>query len=147
MIDFKSELASIIVDARNLNGALDDATQDLRMAIEVDAKARRTAKEARANYEALEAEFDAEAWAKDRSVPNGDGKATKPLADAIKAMVAAEKVQAQRQGVLAKPWAMLNAATYEAEDAAMALKQAETQFSGVKHAADLVGNILRVVRA
>ncbi len=145
MIDFKSELGSVIVDARNLNGALDDATQDLRMAIEADAKARRTLKETRANYEAIEAEFDAEAWAKDRSVINGDGKATKPLADAIKATVAAEKVKAQREGMLAKPWAMLNAATYEAEDAAMALKQAEAQFSGVKHAADLVGNILRVL--
>ena len=60
---------------------------------------------------------------------------------------AAEKVKAQREGVLAKPLAMMNAAAYAAEDAAVALKQAETQFSGVKHAADLVGNILRVVGA
>ena len=117
------------------------------MAIEANAKAERTAKEAKANYEAIEAEFDAEAWAKDRSVPNGDGKPAKPTVDAIKMAVAAEKVKAQRTGVLAKPFAMMNAASYEAEDAATALKQAETQFSGVKHAADLVGNILRVVVA
>ena len=145
MIDIKSELGSVIVDARNLNGALDDATQDLRMALEADAKARRTMKEAKANYDAIEAEWEAEAWAKDRSVTNGDGKAAKPTVDAIKTAVAAEKVKAQREGVLAKPWAMLSAATYEAEDAAMALKQAEVQFSGVKHASDLIGNILRVI--
>ncbi len=149
MIDMKSEFAAVIVDARNLNGALDDATQDLRLALEANTKAQRTAKEMKANYEAIEAEFDAEAWMKDRSVPsgNGDGKATKLLADAIKAMVAAEKAKAQRNGVLAKPWAMMNAAAYAAEDAALALKQAETQFSGVKHAADLVGNILRAISA
>ncbi len=145
MIDLKSELAAVIVDARNLNGALDDATQDLRLAIEADAKARRTAKEAKGSYEAIEAEFDAEAWSRDRSTMNGDGKLKTPTVDVIKAMVAAEKVKAQREGVLAKPFAMMNAAAYAAEDAAMALKQAETQFSGVKHAADLVGNILRVV--
>lgn len=147
MIDMKSEFAAVIVDARNLNGALDDATQDLRLALEANTKAQRTAKEMKANYEAIEAEFDAEAWMKDRSVPNGDGKSAKPTVDAIKAMVAAEKAKAQRNGVLAKPWAMMNAAAYAAEDAALALKQAETQFSGVKHAADLVGNILRAISA
>ena len=145
MIDIKSVFGDIINDAHNLNGALDDATSDLRLALEADAKARRTAKEAKGNYDAVEAEWEAEAWAKDRSILNGDGKTAKPTVDAIKTAVAAEKVKAQREGMLAKPWAMLNAATYEAEDAAMALKQAEVQFSGVKHAADLVGNILRVV--
>lgn len=145
MIDFKSELGSVIVDARSINSALADATMDLRMAIEANAKARRVLDEVRANYEAIEAEFDAEAWAKDRSVPNGDGKATKPTVDAIKAAVAAEKVKAQREGVLAKPFAMMNAATYEADDAATALRQAEVEFSGVKYAANFVGEILRAM--
>ena len=145
MIDFKSELGSVIVDARSINSALADATQDLRLAIELNAKARRVADEAKANYEAIEAEWEAEAWAKDRSIPNGDGKTAKPTVDAIKAAIAAEKVKAQRQGVLAKPWAMLNAATYEAKDAAMALEQAEAQFSGVKYAANFVGEILRAM--
>ena len=137
MIDFKSELASVIVDARNLNGALDDATQDLRMAIEADAKARRALKEMRQVYDDAEAEVSAEV------LFNATGK----NGETRKAELDAALVAARRNGVLARPWAMKLAAEQEADDAAIALKQAETQFSGVKHAADLVGNILRVVGA
>ncbi len=135
MIDMKSELGAVIVDARNLNGALDDATQDLRMAIEADAKARRAMKEMRQAYEDAEAEVSAEV------LFNATGK----NGETRKAELDAALVAARRNGTLARVWAMKLAAEQEADDAAVALKQAEAQFSGVKHAADLVGNILRVV--
>jgi hypothetical protein len=135
MIDLKSELLSIVTDARNLNGAMDDATQDLRMAIEADAKARRAAKEMRQAYDDAEAEVSAEV------LFNSTGKNK----EARDAELDAALVKARRNGVLARTWALKLAADSQAEDAAMALKQAETQFSGVKHASDLIGNILRVV--
>ncbi len=135
MIDFKSEFASVLVEARNLSGALSDAIQDLRMALEANAKAQRALSDMKAVYEDAEAEVSAEV------LFNATGK----NGETRKAELVAALVKARREGVLAKLWAMKQAADMQAEDAAMALKQAETQFSGVKHAADLVGNILRVI--
>ena len=132
-----SELQTVVNDARNLSGAVYEATNDLQLAIEADAKARRTAKETRQAYEDAEAEVSAEV------LFNATGK----NGETRKAELDAALVKARREGALAKLWALKQAADMQAEDAAMALKQAEVQFSGTKHAADLVGNILRVVGA
>jgi len=63
--------------------------------------------------------------------------------DQLKVIVPAELVKARQTGNLAKLWAMMNAAAYEAEDAKMALEQAAKRFRAVEAAADLTAAMLK----
>lgn len=141
--DILNPFGQMIADAADIRNALHTAVTDLELAIEAEAAARRTAKETRETYEAAEAEFEAEAMNRDRSVVNGDGKAKSPTVDQIKALVKAELAQARSTGALAQVWAMANAASYEAEDAKMALEQAAKRFRATESAADLTAAMLR----
>ena len=58
--DILNPFAQMITDAADIRNALHTAVTDLELAIEAEATARRTAKEARESYEAAEAEFVAE---------------------------------------------------------------------------------------
>lgn len=136
-------LNALLNSAESIREALGESIDNLELAIEKEATARRVAKETRENYDAIVAEWDAEAMNRDRSVTNGDGKPKSPTVDQIKALVAAERVVAQRQGVLAKPLAMMNAAGYDHEDAKMALEQASKRFRATEAAADLTAAMLR----
>ncbi len=135
-------LAPLIATALSIRDALYGSMTQLELAIESEATKRRTAKEARDTYEADLAEWEAEAWNRDRSVVNGDGKAKSPTVDQIKASVAAERVTAQRTGVLAKSLAMANAAAYDHEEAKAALEQCTKRFRATEAAADLTAAIL-----
>ena len=142
-IDILNPFATMIADAADIRDALRESVGNLELAIEAEATARRTAKEARESYEAAEAEFEAEAMNRDRSVTNGDGKAKSPTVDQIKALVKAELTQARSTGTLAAAWTRMNAASYEAEDAKMALEQASKRFRATESAADLTAAMLR----
>lgn len=135
-------LAALIETAISIREALGSSVTQLELAIENEATKRRTAKEAREAYEADLAEWEAEAWNRDRSVVNGDGKAKFPTVDQIKTLVASEQVAAQRTGVLAKSLAMANAAAYDHEEAKAALEQCAKRFRATEAAADLTAAIL-----
>ena len=135
-------LAALIETAINIREALGSSVTQLELAIENEAAKRRTAKEAREAYEADLAEWEAEAWNRDRSVVNGDGKPKSPTVDQIKTLVASERVAAQRTGPLAKSLAMSNAAAYDHEDAKAALEQCVKRFRATEAAADLTVAIL-----
>ena len=135
-------LAALIETAINIREALGSSVTQLNLAIENEATKRRTAKEAREAYEADLAEWEAEAWNRDRSVVNGDGKPKSPTVDQIKTLVAAERVAAQRTGPLAKSLAMSNAAAYDHEDAKAALEQCAKRFRATEAASDLTAAIL-----
>ena len=109
---------ALVNSAIDIRDALNGNVQQLNLAIEYEAAKRRTAKELRASYEEAEAEFVAEV------MPNLTGK----NAESRKAELDAALVAARRNGVLARTWALKLAADQNAEDAAMALKQAEVQF-------------------
>jgi hypothetical protein len=136
-------LNELLNSAESIREALGEASDNLVLAIEHEAAKRRIAKETRENSDAIVAEWEAEAMNRDRSVINGDGKPKSPTVDQIKALVAAERVVAQRQGLLAKPLAMMNAAAYDHEDAKMALEQASKRFRATEAAADLTAAMLR----
>ena len=136
-------LTALISSAEDIRTALLNAITNLELAIEAETMKRRIAKEAKEAYDAAEAEVEAEAWTRDRSTVNGDGKATKPTMDQLKVIVPAELVKARQTGNLAKLWAMMNAAAYEAEDAKMALEQAAKRFRAVEAAADLTAAMLK----
>ena len=135
-------LAALIETAINIREALGSSVTQLELAIENEAAKRRTAKEAREAYEADLAEWEAEAWNRDRSVVNGDGKPKSPTVDQIKTLVASERVAAQRTGPLAKSLAMSNAAAYDHEDAKAALEQCVKRFRATEAASDLTAAIL-----
>ncbi len=126
-------LTTAIVEAEELIDALREYADQLRLAIENEATKRRIAKEARQNYEALEAEVVAE------TLMNANGK----NAEARKAELDAVLVKARATGNLARAWALMNATAYDAEDAKTGLEQAQTMFSACKHACDLKAMILR----
>ena len=135
-------LAALIETAINIREALGSSVTQLELAIENEAAKRRTAKEVREAYEADLAEWEAEAWNRDRSVVNGDGKPKSPTVDQIKTLVASERVAAQRTGSLAKSLAMSNAAAYDHEDAKAALEQCVKRFRATEAASDLTAAIL-----
>ena len=135
-------LAALIETAINIREALGSSVTQLELAIENEAAKRRTAKEVREAYEADMAEWEAEAWNRDRSVVNGDGKPKSPTVDQIKTLVASERVAAQRTGPLAKSLAMSNAAAYDHEDAKAALEQCVKRFRATEAASDLTAAIL-----
>lgn len=135
-------LAALIETAINISEALGSSVTQLELAIENEAAKRRTAKEVREAYEADLAEWEAEAWNRDRSVVNGDGKPKSPTVDQIKTLVASERVAAQRTGPLAKSLAMSNAAAYDHEDAKAALEQCVKRFRATEAASDLTAAIL-----
>ena len=135
-------LAALIETATNIREALGSSVTQLELAIENEAAKRRTAKEVREAYEADLAEWEAEAWNRDRSVVNGDGKPKSPTVDQIKTLVASERVAAQRTGPLAKSLAMSNAAAYDHEDAKAALEQCVKRFRATEAASDLTAAIL-----
>lgn len=135
-------LAALIETAINIREALGSSVTQLELAIENEAAKRRTAKEVREAYEADLAEWEAEAWNRDRSVVNGDGKPKSPTVDQIKTLVASERVAAQRTGSLAKSLAMSNAAAYDHEDAKAALEQCAKRFRATEAASDLTAAIL-----
>jgi hypothetical protein len=135
-------LAALIETAINIREALGSSVTQLELAIENEAAKRRTAKEVREAYEADLAEWEAEAWNRDRSVVNGDGKPKSPTVDQIKTLVASERVAAQRTGPLAKSLAMSNAAAYDHEDAKAALEQCVKRFRATEAASDLTAAIL-----
>ncbi len=135
-------LAALIETAINIREALGSSVTQLELAIENEAAKRRTAKEVREAYEADLAEWEAEAWNRDRSVVNGDGKPKSPTVDQIKTLVASERVAAQRTGPLAKSLAMSNAAAYDHEDAKAALEQCAKRFRATEAASDLTAAIL-----
>jgi len=137
-----SALAALIETAINIRDALGSSVTQLELAIENEAAKRRTAKEVREAYEADLAEWEAEAWNRDRSVVNGDGKPKSPTVDQIKTLVASERVAAQRTGPLAKSLAMSNAAAYDHEDAKAALEQCVKRFRATEAASDLTAAIL-----
>ncbi|MBK8772610.1 MAG: hypothetical protein IPM06_19595 [Rhizobiales bacterium] len=132
-------LEALISDALDIKDALRDAVTNLELAIEADHKARRTAKEAMTAYDNAEAE-----WEYDQMCVPENG--TKITADVRKAMVASAKVKAQRDGALAGYLAMANAARYNAEDAAMALLQAEKRYGATRSACDLTAAILNAAK-
>ena len=135
-------LAALIETAINIREALGSSVTQLELAIENEAAKRRTAKEVREAYEADLAEWEAEAWNRDRSVVNGDGKPKSPTVDQIKTLVASERVAAQRTGPLAKSLAISNAAAYDHEDAKAALEQCVKRFRATEAASDLTAAIL-----
>jgi len=135
-------LAALIETAINIREALGSSVTQLELAIENEAAKRRTAKEVREAYEADLAEWEAEAWNRDRSVVNGDGKPKSPTVDQIKTLVASERVAAQRTGPLAKSLAISNAAAYDHEDARAALEQCVKRFRATEAASDLTAAIL-----
>ena len=136
-------LTALIASADEIRSALLNAITNLELAIEADAAKRRTAKEAKETYDDAAAEWEADALLRDRTTVNGDGKATKPTVDVVKAIVAAELVKARQAGPLAKPWALMNAAAYDADDARMALEQAAKRYRAVEAAADLTAAMLK----
>jgi len=133
---------ALVNSAIDIRDALNGSVQQLNLAIENEATKRRTAKEVREAYEADLAEWEAEAWNRDRSVVNGDGKPKSPTVDQIKTLVASERVAAQRTGPLAKSLAMSNAAAYDHEDAKAALEQCVKRFRATEAASDLTAAIL-----
>ena len=136
----QNALQQLIDDALDIKDALRDAVSNLELAIEADHKAKRIAREAQSTYDNAEAE-----WELDQMFPpeNGTGKIT---VDQRKAIIAAAKVSSHRDGALAKPLAMANAARYNAEDAAMALLQAEKRYSATRSASDLTAAILNAAK-
>ena len=126
-------LNQTVTTAENILNALGNASQQLQLSIENEAQKRRVAKEARQNYEALEADVVAE------TLMNANGK----NAEARKAELDATLVKARTTGSLARAWSLMNATAYDAEDAKTGLDQATVQFSATKHASDLVAAMLR----
>jgi len=131
--DILNPFAQMITDAADIRDALREAVGNLELAIEAEAAARRTAKEARENYEAAEVEFTAE------TLPACDAK----NAEGRKAQMDAALVAARSTGTLAAAWARTNAAAYTWEDAKMALEQAAKRFRATESAADLTAAMLR----
>lgn len=130
-----TEQSPIVVDARSILETLGRNADNLQLALEADAAKRRIAKEARQNYEAAEAEFIAEIYP---TLPGSNKESREAAKDAF-------IVKARTTGTLARAWSLMNAAAYDAEDAKTALEQEQTAFSAVKHAADLVGSILKAI--
>ena len=126
-------LNQTVTTAENILNALGNASQQLQLSIENEAQKRRVAKEARQNYEALEADVVAE------TLMNANGK----NAEARKAELDSALVKARTTGSLARAWSLMNATAYDAEDAKTGLDQATVQFSATKHASDLVAAMLR----
>lgn len=131
--DILNPFSQMIADAADIRNALREAVGNLELAIEAEAAARRTAKEAKEGYDATEVEFVAE------TLPACDAK----NAEGRKAQLDAALVAARNAGTLAGPWARMNAAAYAWDDAKMALEQAAKRFRATESAADLTAAMLR----
>ncbi len=125
----------IVNDAQSILSTLRTTADNVQLAMEADATARRTAKEAKQSYESAEAEFIAEAML------SIDGK----NAESRKAQLDAVLVKARGNGELSRLWAMMNAAQYAADEAKTALDQEHIAFTATKYAAELASSLLRAL--
>lgn len=126
--------AALVNDAIEIRDNLLQSADDLAYALDLEQQTRRTAKEQRDAYEAVEAELVAEVYV----------TATGKNAETRKAEVDAAKVAAQRVGVLAKPLALRNAADADADEARSAREQMEARYKALRSAAELTAAILNV---
>ena len=137
----QNPLSMLLEDAGALLSALNDATTNVEIAIDNEHITRRAAKEATGVYDDAEAEWTYDQMA--APVPEG---VKAPTVDVRKAQIAAALVKARQGNGLAKSYAAMTHAKYKAEDAKMALDQAEKRFSATRSAADLVGAMLNAAK-
>ena len=133
MNDILNPFNQLIQSGVEIRDTLSTAVRDLELAIEAELVKRRTAKELTTICEEIEAEFTAEVFA-GMTATNDKGR---------KAELDAALVKARRDGVLARPWAQMNAARYDLEEAEAAKEQAAKRFRATEAAAELTAAMLR----
>ena len=133
--DILNPFAELIASGIDIRNALHESVMQLNLAVENEAKQRRTAKELRQSYEEAEAEFVAD------TLPACDAK----NAEGRKAQLDAALVAARRDGALADLWTMATAAAYDAEDAKVGLDTCAKSFHATEAAANLTAAILNAV--
>ena len=126
-------LTGLLDMASNVFGALSEAISNLELALEADAKARRTMKEANQIYQDGEAEITAEVMF--------GGKGTNK--EQRMAEVDVALVKARTSGPLVYKWQQMNAARNDADNAAMTLEQCSKRFRATEAAADLTAAMLK----
>jgi shikimate kinase len=120
-------------------GSLSEAVSNLELAIEQEHVTRRAAKEATGAYDDAETE-----WTYDQMTAPTNGE--RITVDVRKAQIAAALVKARQSNGLARPYAAMNQAKYAAEDARMALDQAEKRYSATRAVAELTAAMLNAAK-
>ncbi len=137
-------LQSYIQEADSLLNQLAEASNNLCLAIEEDTFARRALKEAESTLAGAEAEVVMDATfaaGADKTGPlAGIAQSSKAYPIALESLLAKERANGSAVGYLAAETRRLQAA---ADGTAIDRQQAETRFSAIRHAADLMAQILR----
>ena len=135
-------LADTIADGKRIIDQLRDASDRLQQAIRDERQTYGSLQEMRDLYDGAEAEYLTEAVVEAASAKTGPlgGIATTSKAYDIALTNVKTKLRA---GLLADMWADLDTRRLQYETAQIERQQAEVQFSGLKHVADLMTAILR----
>ena len=126
-------MEELINSGLEIRAELQKAAIDLELAIEGQFSKRQVAKELKRIYDEMEAEYTAETM----FAANGKN------AESRKAELEAALVKARRDGFLARAWAQMNAAAYDAAEAESAYEQCSKRFRATEAAADLTAALLR----